>query len=42
MSVDISLVRRQDLIMRAIDALAFPYHDKVTLQVFDFSRDFLT
>jgi hypothetical protein len=34
MSVDISLVRRQDLITRAIDALAFPYHDKVTLQVF--------
>ena len=33
MSVDICLVRRQDLIMRAIDALAFPYHDKVTLQV---------
>jgi hypothetical protein len=33
MSVDITLVRRQDLIMRAVDALAFPGHDRVTLQV---------
>ncbi len=33
MFVDISLVKRQDLIMRAIDALAFPYHDRVTIQV---------
>lgn len=33
MSVDISLVRRQDLIMRAVDAVAFPHYDRVTLQV---------
>lgn len=33
MSIDISLVRRQDLIMRAVDAVAFPHHDRVTIQV---------
>ena len=36
MSVDISLVRRQDLIMRAVDAVAFPHHDRVTIQVFPY------
>ena len=33
MVLDISLLKRHDCIFRVIDALAFPYHDKVTIQV---------
>lgn len=29
----VSLLRRHDLIMRAVDAIAFPHHDKVTFQI---------
>ncbi|CAE7706893.1 ccdc47, partial [Symbiodinium microadriaticum] len=33
MYLEINLLKRHDVVMRVIDALAFPFHDKVTIQI---------